>query len=384
MQYRKFGTTGLEVSALGFGMMRLPLLDGNQGAALVGGDQVDEAQSIKNLRYAIDHGVNYVDTAYNYLNGNSEIITGKALQDGYREKVYLATKLPIWLVEKEEDFDRLLNEQLEKLQTDHIDFYLLHAMKTAVYESKLLKFNLVEKLKKAKQDGRIRYMGFSFHDNLDLFKTIVDLTDWDFCQIQLNYLDTEFQAGVEGLRYAAQKGLAVTIMEPLRGGYLANVPQAVRDICSKTGKSHIELAFDFLWDMPEVSVLLSGMGSMDQVVENIGYAERAGVGMMSHQDRQAVEQMKAAINAISTVACTGCNYCSICSKNLAIPHIFKAYNLYQAGDQAAAKAYYTNQVPKHGAAADACIVCHRCERLCPQQIKISGWMGKIAKEFEAL
>ena len=158
------------------------------------------------------------------------------MQDGYREKVYLATKLPIWLVEKEEDFDRLLNEQLEKLQTDHIDFYLLHAMKTAVYESKLLKFNLVEKLKKAKQDGRIRYMGFSFHDNVELFKTIVDLTDWDFCQIQLNYLDTEFQAGVEGLRYAAQKGLAVTIMEPLRGGYLANVPQAVRDICSRTGK----------------------------------------------------------------------------------------------------------------------------------------------------
>ena len=190
-------------------MMRLPLLDGNQGAALVGGDQVDEAQSIENLRYAIDHGVNYVDTAYNYLNGNSEIITGKALQDGYREKVYLATKLPIWLVEKEEDFDRLLNEQLEKLQTDHIDFYLLHAMKTAVYESKLLKFNLVEKLKK-----RSRTAGSAIWD-------FPSTTTWscsrpDYCRFNgLGFLPKfsstiwtqNFRPGLRGRGMSAQKGL---------------------------------------------------------------------------------------------------------------------------------------------------------------------------------
>ena len=377
MQYRKFGNTGLEVSALGFGMMRLPLLDGNQGAALVGGDQVDEQVSIANLRYAIDHGVNYVDTAYNYLNGNSERITGKALQDGYRDKVYLATKLPVWLLNSEEDFDRLLNEQLQRLGTDHIDFYLVHAMKTAVYEDKFLKYRVADSLKRAKEDGRIRYMGFSYHDNVQLFKTIVDYTDWDFCQIQLNYLDTEFQAGLEGLRYASEKGLAVTIMEPLRGGYLANVPASVKEVCQKCGKTHIELAFNFLWDMPEVSLILSGMGSMEQVIENLGYAEKAEVGMMTEEDKQTVQTMKTQINSISTVACTGCNYCAICSKRIAIPHIFKAYNLWNQGEKAEAKAYYNQEVPKHGAKADECIVCHRCEKLCPQQIKISGWMSKI-------
>ena len=203
MQYRDFGKTGLKVSALGFGMMRLPLLDGTQGSFDRGtADQIDKETSIKMLRQAIDNGLNYVDTAYNYLDGNSELITGEALKDGYREKVFLATKSPVWLYENEDDFDRLLDEQLAKLQTDHIDFYLLHALHGERFDEKIVKFNTIEKMKAAKAAGKIRYMGFSFHDNLDAFKRIVDAADWDFCQIQLNYVDVEYQAGIAGLEYA--------------------------------------------------------------------------------------------------------------------------------------------------------------------------------------
>ncbi|MEG0857846.1 MAG: aldo/keto reductase, partial [Terrisporobacter sp.] len=224
MKYRKFGNKDISVSPLGFGMMRLPLINKEKNS------KVDEKLSIEMLRYAIDEGLNYVDTAYNYLEGQSEIITGKALLDGYREKVFLATKAPIWLYEDEEDFDKILDEQLNKLQSKSIDLYLLHGLNKNLWKDKVLKFNILDKMKKAKDKGKINNIGFSFHDDIKIFKEIIDYyPHWDFCQIQLNYLDTEFQAGIEGLKYAGSKGLGVIIIEPLRGGYLVNLPKKVQN-----------------------------------------------------------------------------------------------------------------------------------------------------------
>ncbi len=375
MQYRDFGTTGVKVSALGFGMMRLPTPDGGQGG--FSRTEVDEEAAIANLRRAIDAGVNYVDTAYNYSNGKSEIITGKALKDGYREKVNLATKLPIWEVKCEEDFDRILSEQFKKLDVDRIDMYLIHSLSRDKWENVCLKYDIPGRMLKAKESGKVRFIGFSFHDDLETFKEIVDCgTPWDFCQIQLNYLDTENQAGLEGLRYAASKGMGVVVMEPLRGGYLARVPEQVAEVFQKVGKTPVEGALDFLWDLPEVSLLLSGMSAMPQVEENLTYAARSSVGMLNAEEKAAVEQAARMMASAASVPCTGCNYCSVCPKGIAIPKIFETYNSYVAGD-GGAKGVYHSEVPKFGAKGSECIGCRACENICPQHIKISEWMPKI-------
>ena len=230
MKYRKFGKLDYQVSALGFGCMRLPTMDGKPMSG-----EVNEKESTRLIRSAIDRGVNYVDTAYPYHNGNSEIVTGKALGDGYRDKVKLATKSPLWFITSAADFDKFLNEQLKKLQTDHIDFYLMHGVGKERWENTVLKFGLLEKAEKAIADGKVGHLGFSFHDRPESFKPIVDAYDrWDFCQIQYNYMDTENQAGTAGLRYAASKGLAVIVMEPLLGGRLANPPAEVENSGSQS------------------------------------------------------------------------------------------------------------------------------------------------------
>lgn len=372
MVYRDFGKTGVQVSPLGFGMMRLP--------------QEDEA--IRMVRQAIDNGVNYIDTAYNYLDGNSEIITGHALADGYRDKVYVATKMPVWMVEKEEDFDRILEEQLTKLNTDHVDFYLLHALNKDVWKNKVQKYNLISKMKEAKADGKVRFIGFSFHDSLDLFKEIVDASeDWDFCQIQLNYLDIYYQAGVEGLKYAHNKGLGVIVMEPLRGGYLAAVPPEVAAIFEKNtsaARSPVEWALDFLWNMPEVGVVLSGMSTIEQTMDNVQYAARSKPGMLCEKQLHTIEEAYQQFLHYNAVPCTGCAYCMHCPKGIAIPQSIAAYNEYfKDKNFERAKDQYDNWVPLFGEKPSACIECRRCEKICPQHIEISRRMSEIDEFFNS-
>lgn len=371
MQYRKFGKTGVEVSALGFGTMRLPLVNPEDSST------IDEARAIRMLRDAVDAGLNYIDTAYPYHMRMSETLVGKALQDGYREKVYLATKSPVWLLEKPEDFDRILDEQLEKLQTDHIDFYLLHALSQERWENVVVKLGLLERAEKAKEAGKIRHIGFSFHDGLPAFKTIVDGYDkWDFCQIQYNYINTDYQAGAEGLHYAASKGLGVIIMEPLLGGRLADPPQAVKDVLPDT-KSPVEWGLDYLWNQPEVSLLLSGMSTEEQAAQNLEYASRSSVGMLSEEEAEMFEQAKLAYDGLALVPCTKCKYCMPCPFGLDIPGTFEAYNALAYETEESARKRYGTLEKK----ADACRACHHCEKECPQHIGISSLMPEIAKKL---
>lgn len=368
MQYRKFGNTGVKVSALGFGCMRLPLNpDGT----------VDEPEAVSIIRHAVDQGVNYIDTAYPYHQETSENIVGRALKDGYREKVYLATKSPMWKLEKEEDFDEILEEQLRKLQTDHIDFYLLHALNKERFEQKVKGFHLIDHMMKAREEGKIKYLGFSFHDDVDTFKKIIDYTDqWDFCQIQYNYINTDSQAGDEGIRYAAEKGLGVIVMEPLLGGRLASLSGHVAE-CLPPEKTAVEHALDFVWDKKEVSLLLSGMSARQQVLDNLVYADRSSVGMLSEAERAAYIKAKEVYDKMSMVACTACAYCMPCPFGLNIPELFKAYNLYGLVGKGDAQAAYDSQEVR----SDQCRACHKCEQVCPQGIKVSSVMKEIAAVF---
>ncbi len=371
MQYKKLGNTGKEISILGFGAMRMPETQVN------GKNVIDEEAAIAMIRHGIDSGINYVDTAYNYHGGDSELLVGKALQDGYRDKTYVATKNPVWLIENEDDFDKLLDEQLEKLQTDRIDFYLLHALNIDRFNNTIVKYNVVEKMKKAKEDGRIGHMGFSFHDDLDAFKTIVDYTDsWDFCQIQFNYIDTDYQAGLEGLRYASDKGLGVIIMEPLLGGKLANPPkQVVQALGSE--KTPVQWALDFVWGNPEVSFLLSGMSTMDQLKENIEFASHTQVGGLTDEDFEFYANAKKVHDDLALVPCTKCQYCMPCPSDLNIPEIFASYNeIAYANMEDAKKAYGRFEVN-----ASDCIECRLCEEQCPQNIEISQVMKEIVETF---
>ena len=369
MQYRDFGKTGEKVSALGYGCMRLPLLDPEDGKS------IDQEEAIRMIRSAIDAGLNYVDTAYPYHDGESERLVGKALKDGYRERIFLATKLPMWMVHKTEDFDLYLNEQLEKLDTDHIDMYMLHAMDKGRYED-MCKYQLTDKLTEAKASGKIRYAGFSFHDDAEIFRTIVDSYDWDFCQIQMNYIDVNNQATMAGMEYAASKGIAVIIMEPLLGGKLANPPKQVAKALAPE-KTPVEWALDYLWNRPEVSLILSGMSNMQQTMDNLLYADRSAVGMLSDEELAMFVQAKEIYDTKAIVPCTKCRYCMPCPFGLNIPELFESYNRTATQGMGEARKLYDSMEVK----ADACQKCQCCEQECPQHIKISEVMEELAGVF---
>jgi hypothetical protein len=378
MQYRKFGKTEKSVSLLGFGCMRLPVVDQHT-------ELIDEKQAIAMIREGIDSGINYVDTAWGYHGEKSEPLVGKALKDGYREKVHLATKLPSWLVQTREDMDKYLNEQLKRLDTECIDFYLVHTL-NATYWKTLTENGLFEFLESAKQDGRVKHVGFSFHDELPLFKEIVDAYDWAFCQIQLNFMDTQYQAGLEGLHYAADKGLGVVVMEPLRGGNLVkHVPEDIMRLWKSSewpDRTPAEWALKYVMDMPEVSVVLSGMGKFDEVRENILTAVSSAPGKMSAAEKDLIDKVAGVYKSRMQVNCTQCAYCMPCPHGVDIPKAFSAYNnAYIYNDHTAFKNRYQGLVSA-GKQASKCVACGVCEKACPQHIKIIDTLRRVVTDFE--
>ena len=378
MLYRKFGKTKEMVSSLGFGTMRLPLLNGEQGCSSYGGNQVDEKATAEMLLYGVENGINYIDTAYNYMFGRSEEILGRVLKDMDRQSVYLATKSPIWLLNSPQDFDRILCEQLNRLGTDYIDMYLLHSLNTYDWEEKVLGYGLLDKLRNAKRAGVVRYIGFSFHDELPLFKEIVDAADWDFCQIQLNYVDVNHQAGTKGLQYAASKGLAVSIMEPLRGGLLVSLPQQAGSVLQQDGTDPVEFAFDFLWNMPEVSLVLSGMGNKAQVEHNIRLAGSYASPCFSCSDLEKAARIRGLLKEELQLGCTGCHYCSNgCPVKIPIPEYFDCFREYINGNDDAAKNTYRDIKASGVGSVQDCVGCKSCEGVCPQGIEITKWLKKV-------
>ncbi|MGB9821485.1 MAG: aldo/keto reductase [Pseudothermotoga sp.] len=376
MQYREFGKTGVKVSILGFGAMRLPILNNDES-------QIDEEKAVEMIRYAIDHGVNYVDSAYPYHRGNSEKVVGKALRDGYREKVFLATKSPVWQVEKHADFERFFDEQLGKLQTDHIDMYLMHALNKERWE-KIKSLRFFEFFERAKSQGKVRFAGFSFHDKYPVFKEIVDGYDgWDFCQIQLNYMDINYQAGLSGLKYAASKGLAVVIMEPLKGGKLAAFPTKVMNVLKKSGKdwSAVEWSFRWLGNSPQVSVILSGMSTLDQVKQNVQIMSQVTPNSLTENDLRLIEEVRKTLESFAVVNCTECGYCMPCPNGVNIPGNFRLYNeTVMFEDMERGKGEY-KWFESQKMSAAFCTECGQCLSKCPQKLQIPSLLKKVHKEL---
>jgi hypothetical protein len=351
--------------------MRLPVIDGDHS-------KINEPQATRMLRYAIDHGVNYVDTAYSYHHGTSEAFVGRALQDGYRQRVKLATKLPSWLVKASEDFDRYLNEQLGRLQIETIDFYLLHGLDEQSWH-KLCDLNVLKWAEKAMADGRIGHLGFSFHDRYQVFQEIVDAYDqWTFCQIQYNYMDEEHQAGTKGVKYAADKGLAVVVMEPIRGGQLArNLPQAVMELFDSAARKRTpaDRALQWVWNHPQVSLVLSGMSTLEQVKQNVASASQSGPGTLRADELALIARVRDKYRELCPIPCTQCQYCLPCPSGVNIPRVLEIYNeaiMYNDRNRARALYHWLKEEER----ADTCTQCAQCEELCPQEIEIVEWLAQ--------
>lgn len=366
-----------KLSILGFGCMRLPLISRDP-------EIIDENEATRMIRHAIDKGVNYIDTAWPYHNEESEPLVGRALLDGYRNRVFLATKLPTWAINSREDMDFYLNEQLNKLKTDHIDYYLIHAL-TRDRWANVLDQDLFDFIEKAKVDGRIRYIGFSFHDELNLFREIVDAYSWDFCQIQYNYMDEDYQAGTAGLKYASEKGLGVIVMEPLRGGHLArNIPEDIRMIWEEGGNdlSAAGWGLRWVWDHPEVTLVLSGMTAMEHVEDNLRSAEYGFPNSLTPSQREMISRVRDIYRERMRVPCTNCRYCMPCPSGVNIPECFNRLNIaYMFEDPGFAKATY-NIFLRAGGKASACVECGKCEESCPQHIRIREHLREAVEMFE--
>ena len=372
MLYRKIGKTDCEASVLSLGCMRLPMLEQKNPPKdfFERLRAVDEEKSLELIEYAINNGINYFDTAYMYHAGNSELILGKAIK-GKRDKLLITTKSPVMMIQKDEDFDRILDEQLEKLGTDHLDFYLLHGLNKDSWE-KARGLKGLEFLDKIKKDGRAQHVGFSFHDKTDVFKGIIDSYEWDVCQIQYNFFDEEYQAGKEGLKYAASRDIGVIIMEPLRGGrFTQRIPEGVQKIwdSAEVKRSPAEWGLRWVANHPEVSVVLSGMTSMEQLKENIKMADGFVPNSLTKKELEIISKAADAYRELMKVDCTSCSYCMPCPNGVNIPMVFSVYNdMYMFNDDMPAITYNTLIGPGQNGAN--CVECGECEEKCPQNIEI--------------
>lgn len=381
MKYRQFPGLAWRPSALGFGAMRLPVIDGDQS-------KVDIPEATRIIRYAIDHGVNYLDTAYFYHGGQAEQAAAQALKNGYREKIKLATKFPARDVKSAADFDRAFAEQLDRLQTDKIDFYLLHGLSKPGW-TRLYDLGILTWLEKQVAKGRLEYLGFSFHDDYAVFKQIIDAYDnWTFCQIHFNFMDQDYQAGRRGIEYAAGKNLGIIVMEPLRGGQLARPPEIVNSIWknAQIQRSPVEWALRWIWNYPEISFVLSGMSSMEQVVENVAIAARAGNSRLKPEELALFDRVRETYQGLCPIPCTGCRYCMPCTNGVEIPTIFRIYGeMAMYKDVRMSKWRYNGGPWGLTSKQDArnCVECGKCVEACPQHIPIPDWLKKVHAELKA-
>ena len=375
MNYRK-DKYGNDISILGFGCMRFQRKNGS----------IDMEEAERELLAAIDAGINYFDTAYIYP--GSEVAVGEIFaKNKVREKIKIATKLPHYLIKTREQMEKIFQEHLDRLQTDYIDYYLMHMLTDVQTWDRLIGLGILEFLEEKKKSGAIRQVGFSYHGNTENFCKLIDVYDWDFCQIQYNYMDEHTQAGRRGLNYAHEKGLPVIIMEPLRGGKLVNqLPeQALEEFANHSAKgTPAQWAFRWLWDQPEVTCVLSGMNSMEMLEENIKTASESKVSMLTDDDQAMIARVLSAINAKMKVPCTGCSYCMPCPKGVDIPGTFAAYNRrYSEGKFAGLKEHFMcSAARKVETSAYQCVECGKCEAHCPQHIEIRKQLKAASKELE--
>jgi uncharacterized protein len=381
MLYRTMPKNGDRLSILGFGAMRLPLK----------GRKIDEPRATAQIRLAIDRGINYIDTAMPYHGGESEPFLGRALADGYRQKVKLATKLPHWDVRERADMDRFLSFQLQNLRTDAIDYYLIHQLGLGDWQ-RLQGLGIADFLNKARKDGRIVNAGFSFHSGFDEFTAIIEAYDWDFCQIQYNYLDEQHQAGTRGLEFAARKGLGVIVMEPLRGGNLARkMPPAIEELFAgaDTKRTPVEWSLRWIWNRPEVITLLSGMNEEAHIEENLRIADEAQPGSLTVKELAIISRVEKKFRQLMKVGCTGCRYCMPCPAGVAIPECFDAYNSQLWGNKREGLFRYLFMVgsllgDSEPGFASRCTDCGQCEEKCPQGLEVRRHLRDAAKQFEGL
>lgn len=375
MQYRK-DKQGNDLSILGYGCMRFPT---RMGA-------IDMAETERQIMTAINNGVNYFDTAYIYR--GSEAALGEILeQNGVREKIRIATKLPHYLISSRAALDRIFDEELKRLRTGYVDYYLMHMLTDIAAWEHLKELGIEDWIAQKKASGEIGQIGFSYHGNSDMFCQLLDAYEWDFCMIQYNYMDEHSQAGRRGLEYASSKGLAVMIMEPLRGGKLVNLlPDEARQIFSQHSIQHTpaQWAFRWLWNQPQVTVVLSGMNSEEMIMDNICTASAVEIGELNEHDEAMLQNVAGAINAKMKVGCTGCGYCMPCPKNVDIPGTFSAYNRrFSDGKVSALREYIMcTALRRNSTAASACIECGKCESHCPQHIEIRCQLKAARKELE--